>query len=111
MVLCVKSVRRAIKKRKQCAYSIIYQGQKSIIETKIFVTQTRLQEGKEQLADYLKTENVNEGYYVVFSNKHSDEDALYFDEMINGKRIYTYIIRTNFERPSRRRPRKAASTK
>jgi hypothetical protein len=85
---------------------ILYRGQKSIVETKIFVTQTRLQEGKEQLADYLKTEKTDEGYYVVFSNKHGDADTLYFDEIISGKRIYTYIIRTNFERPSRRRPRK-----
>lgn len=87
---------------------ILYHGRKYIIETKIFVTQTRLQDGKERLADYLRTEGVSEGYYVVFSSKHTDVDTLYFDETINGKRIYTYIILTNFEHPSRRRPRKSA---
>lgn len=87
---------------------ILYQSRKYIVETKIFVTQTRLQDGKGQLADYLRTEGVSEGYYVVFSNKHTDADTLYFDEMIAGKRIHTYIILTNFERPSRR-PRKTTS--
>jgi hypothetical protein len=35
---------------------------------------------------------------VVFSPKHAERDALEFDEMINGKRIRTLIVRTNFER-------------
>lgn len=85
---------------------ILYQQQKYIIETKIFTDQAYLQNGKEQLAEYLATEEVSEGYYVVFSNKHTATDTLYFDEVIAGKRVYTYIILTNFERPSRRRPRK-----
>jgi len=89
---------------------ILYQQQKYIIETKIFTDQAYLQNGKEQLAEYLATEEVSEGYYVVFSNKHTATDTLYFDEVIAGKRIYTYIILTNFERPSRRRPRKTTLT-
>ena len=40
---------------------------------------------------------------MVFSRKHEETDTLYFDEMIDGKRIYTYIICTNFKQPSRRR--------
>lgn len=88
---------------------ILHQQHKYIIETKIFTDQAYFQNGKAQLADYLTTEGVTEGYYVVFSNKHTDADTLYFDEMIADKRIYTYIILTNFERPSRRRPRKTTS--
>lgn len=80
--------------------------EKHYIETKIFTDQAYFQNGKRQLADYLAAEGLTEGYYVVFSNKHADTDTLYFDETINGKRIYTYSILTNFERPSRRRPRK-----
>lgn len=87
---------------------ILYRRQKYIIETKVFVTQARLQDGKVQLADYLKTEGLTEGYYVVFSNKHSERDTLDFDETIDGKRIYTYIILTNFTRPSRNKAAKAA---
>ena len=84
---------------------ILVRGQKSIIETKIFSDQTYFQQGKHQLADYLATEGLSEGYYVVFSRKHVEDDTLYFDEIIDDKRIYTYIIRTDFKQPSRRRPR------
>ena len=86
---------------------ILYRQQKSIIETKVFTSLTRFENGKQQLADYLTTEGLQEGHYVVFSNKHSATDTLTFDEMIEGKRIYTYIILTNFEKPSRRRVRKS----
>ena len=82
---------------------ILYHQHKYIIETKIFTDQAYFQNGKQQLADYLATEGLTEGYYVVFSNKHTEADTLYFEELINSKRIYTYIILTNFERPSRRR--------
>jgi hypothetical protein len=81
---------------------ILYQQHKYIIETKRFIDQSYFENGKYQLADYLVSEGLSEGYYVVFSNKHSDEDTLYFDEPIAGKRIYSYIIRTNFAQPSRR---------
>lgn len=86
---------------------ILYRQQKYIIETKVFTSLTRFENGKAQLADYLTSEGVAEGYYVVFSSKHSVTDTLYFDERIDGKRIYTYIIVTNFEKPSRRRPRQS----
>lgn len=82
---------------------ILYHGKKYVIETKIFTTQTRFKQGKGQLAAYLTTEGLTEGYYVVFSNKHAQGDTLYFDEQIDGKRIHSYIIRTEFDQPSRRR--------
>lgn len=85
---------------------ILYGGRKTIIETKIFLTLQRFEQGKQQLADYLTTEGLTEGYYVVFSNKHSKDDPLYFDEIIHGKRIHTYLILTRFDRPSRNRKRK-----
>ena len=81
---------------------ILYQGHRYIIETKVFVSQTQYQHGKQQLADYLTSEGLNEGFYVVFSQKHSAADALFFDETIAGKRIRTYIIRTDFAPPSTR---------
>jgi hypothetical protein len=79
---------------------ILHQHQKYVIETKVFTDQYYFQKGKRQLADYLESEALAEGYYVVFSHKHADTDTLFFDEVINGKRIYTYIIRTDFGRPS-----------
>lgn len=81
---------------------ILFQQQKYVIETKIFRSALQFEKGKEQLADYLTSEGLNVGYYVVFSQKHSDQDTLYFDETIAGKRIRTYIIRTNLQPPSRR---------
>jgi hypothetical protein len=81
---------------------ILYKGRKYIIETKIFLSQTQVEHGKQQLADYCISENIAEGFYVVFTQKHQATDTLYFDEVVNDKRIRTYLIRTNFESPSTR---------
>jgi hypothetical protein len=89
---------------------ILYQKHKYVIETKIFLTQTQVQHGKQQLADYLTTEGIDEGFYVVFTQKHTAADILFFDEIVNGKRIRTYFIRTDFEQPSTR-PLTAQSNK
>lgn len=79
---------------------IRYQEQSYIIETKIYGQITNFKQGKAQLAEYLKTEGLAEGYYVVFSNVHTEQDTLYTIETISGKQIITHIIRTNFDRPS-----------
>ena len=76
---------------------ILHKNQKYIIETKIFTTHTRFQNGKHQLADYLEAERLDEGYYVVFSKSHATDDPLDFVEQIKGKRISTYIVPVNFE--------------
>jgi hypothetical protein len=80
---------------------ILYQNQKYVIETKRFVNHYYFQQGKGQLAEYLKSESISEGYYVVFSNLHTEKDELFSEELIQGKRIYTHIIPTKFEQPSR----------
>jgi hypothetical protein len=81
---------------------ILYRGHKYIIETKIFIDASYFEHGKSQLADYLASEGLAEGFYVGFTSKHSATDTLYFDEMIKGKRIHTWLIRTDFKAPSRR---------
>ena len=80
---------------------IRYQGNSDIIETKVYSDNTYFKRGKGQLAEYLKSERISEGYYVVFSNIHTEKDELFSSELIQGKRIYTYIIPTKFEQPSR----------
>jgi predicted transcriptional regulator len=80
---------------------IVYKNCRYLIETKIFSDNTRLKKGKGQLAEYLKSEGLDEGYYMVFSSLHTDENTLDFDEEIQGRRIYTYIICTSFPTPSR----------
>ncbi|MEM7531340.1 MAG: AAA-like domain-containing protein [Chloroflexota bacterium] len=79
---------------------IRFKEQKYIIETKIYTDDTYYKNGKYQLADYLDSEQLDEGYYVVFSNRHGVDDTLDFDETIEGKRIITLIVRTDFERSS-----------
>ena len=80
---------------------ILYQNQKYVIETKRFVNHYYFQQGKGQLAEYLKSEGISEGYYVVFSNRHTEKDELFSEELIQGKRITTHLIPTKFEQPSR----------
>jgi hypothetical protein len=80
---------------------IIYKNHRYLIEVKVFSSQIWLIKGKGQLAEYLKSEGLDEGYCVVFSNLHTDDDELYFEEQIKGKQIYTYIICTHFPTPSR----------
>lgn len=85
---------------------ILYRDHKYIIETKIFTDLSYFERGKRQLAAYLNTEGLAEGYYVVFSRKHSGEDVLEQEEMIDGKRIFTRLVRVDFDRPSRKKKRK-----
>ncbi len=86
---------------------ILFRGKKYIIETKIFTDLSYFQRGKKQLAEYLKSEGLDAGYYVVFSQKHAEEDKLEQEEVINGKRIVTRIIRVKFGRPSKSRTKRS----
>jgi len=79
---------------------IVYKNHRYLIEIKVFSNNTLLKKGKGQLASYLQSEGLNEGYCVVFSNLHTDDDKLYFEEQINSKQIYTYIVCTQFPTPS-----------
>ncbi len=80
---------------------IVYKNNRYLIEVKVFSNITLHKKGKGQLAEYLNSEGLNEGYYVVFSNLHTDDHILYEEEVIKGKQLYTYIICTNFPTPSR----------
>ncbi|CAN2039537.1 AAA family ATPase [Candidatus Magnetomoraceae bacterium gMMP-15] len=90
---------------------ILYKDQKYIIETKIFINNIYFENGKLQLAEYLESEGLKDGYYIVFSNKHTEKDKLEFDETVNEKQIYTCIIRTNFDMPSKKKARKRRKSK
>jgi hypothetical protein len=82
---------------------IRYQNRSYIIEVKVFSTPTSFKQGKGQLVEYLKSEGLSVGYYVVFSPLHTEKDTLETEDIIGGKRIYTHIILINFEQPSRAR--------
>ncbi|MBF0101584.1 MAG: AAA-like domain-containing protein [Desulfobacterales bacterium] len=80
---------------------ILYKRKSYIIETKRFVSQHYFNQGKAQLLEYMKSERLSDGYYVVFSNKHTETDALRSEDLIENRRIYTHIIPISFEQPSR----------
>ena len=83
------------------AVIIRYQKYSYLIETKMYSDETYFKKGKGQLVKYLKSEKLEEGYYVVFSHQHSEQDECFTEEIIQGKRIYTLMILLKFEQPSR----------
>ena len=54
---------------------ILHNERKYIVETKIWRSDRLYTEGKRQLAAYLLTEGVTEGYYVVFDHREVPEAA------------------------------------
>lgn len=56
-------------------------------------------QGKQQLAAYLSTEGVEEGYYVVFDHRETPEPCTE-TETINGLTIRSYVIPVVQEWPS-----------
>ena len=79
---------------------ITHSQQKYIIETKIWRGDSRYQAGKKQLATYLKSEGVTEGYYIVFDHRQ-DPEAQVETETIEGLTIRSYIIPVMQEMPSK----------
>ena len=72
---------------------VSFAGEEFVIELKIWRGEKYEVEGKVQLAEYLKTRNLNEGYLVTFSflkNKTIQEEPEWVEH--DGKRIYEAII-------------------
>ena len=78
---------------------ITHNQRKYIIETKIWRGDNRYQAGKKQLASYLKTEGMKEGYYIVFDHRENPE-PLVETETIEGLVIRCYIIPVLQELPT-----------
>jgi len=78
---------------------ILHQGDKHIVETKIWGGKSLYQAGKRQLAEYLKLEGVREGYYVVFDHRKNPE-ARFETDMIDGKTIVSYCIEVKQKKSS-----------
>jgi hypothetical protein len=78
---------------------ILHNSQKYIVETKIWEGNKRYQAGKRQLAQYLKLEQVQEGYYIVFDHRAKPQ-ARMEEEIIEGKAIISYCIPVLQEKPS-----------
>ena len=72
---------------------VSFAGEEFVIELKIWRGEKYEVEGKVQLAEYLKTRGLNEGYLVTFSflkNKTVQEEPEWVEH--DGKRIYEAII-------------------
>ncbi len=78
---------------------ITHNQRKYIVETKIWRGDTRYQAGKKQLAAYLKLENVQEGYYVVFDHRKEPEPRVETDHL-DGLTIRSYVIPVIQKAPS-----------
>jgi len=60
---------------------VVYQGNRYVIETKIWRGKAAFDKGLTQLAKYLETEGEEQGYYVVFHARPN----------VYGKLTYTYL--------------------
>ena len=72
---------------------VSFSGEEFVIELKIWRGEKYEVEGKVQLAEYLKTRNLSEGYLVTFSflkNKTIQEEPEWVEH--DGKRIYEAVI-------------------
>ncbi len=78
---------------------IIHNQQKYIVETKIWRGDGRYQSGKKQLAAYLRSEGLTEGYYIVFDHRQEPEPQVK-TEVLEGLTIRSYVIPVMQEPPS-----------
>ena len=78
---------------------ILHNGQKYIVETKIWEGERRYQAGKKQLAAYLTLEGAREGYYVVFDHRAAPEPRVE-TERLEGLTIRSYVIPVMQTHPS-----------
>ena len=78
---------------------ILHNEKKYIVETKILRSERGYTKRKQQLAAYLATEGVTEGYYVVFDHREVPEVRTE-TETIDGLTIRSYVIPVVQERPS-----------
>ena len=78
---------------------IVHNQQKYIVETKIWRGDSRYQAGKKQLAAYLSSEGIIEGYYIVFDHRQNPEPRVE-TETIDGLTVRSYIIPVMQELPS-----------
>ena len=78
---------------------ILHNQRKHIVETKIWRSDRSYSQGKQQLAAYLSTEGITDGYYVVFDHREAPEPRTE-TEAIDGLTIRSYVIPVVQEHPS-----------
>ncbi|ETW92887.1 MAG: hypothetical protein ETSY1_41665 [Candidatus Entotheonella factor] len=77
---------------------VVYQGQRYIVETKVWRGQRRFDAGLDQLQGYLETEGQTEGFYVVFHARPNvygklPDDQLEYTIQRGRITIHVYLVR------------------
>ena len=77
---------------------VVHQGQRYVIETKIWRGPVAYEAGLTQLATYLESEGQATGYYVLFHARPQvygklPYDQLEFTTQANGKTIHVFLVR------------------
>ncbi len=69
-------------------------GQEYLIETKVYYSQSKFEDGKKQLAYYCKSSGLNTGIYLVFkpTNQKYPKNVKEQTEKLNDINIKTYLI-------------------
>lgn len=76
-----------------------HNGNKYVVETKVWRNEKAYQAGKHQLAAYLKLEKAIEGYYIVFDYREHANQQIETDT-VDGVTIQSYVIPVLQRRPS-----------
>ena len=79
---------------------ILHNTRKYVVETKIWEGDLLYEAGKKQLAKYLRIENVNESYYVVFDHRKNPQLQVE-TQTLQDLTIRSYVIPVVQERPSK----------
>ncbi len=87
-------------------------GHEQVVEAKVYKNMTQFEDGKAQLAYYVQRLGLKIGYFLVFVNTEvTHPDVLEADEMLEGVRIKTYLVRFDLEKdftiPRKKKPAKA----
>jgi hypothetical protein len=70
-----------------------YKNQKAVVEVKIWYGERRYGGALAQLAKYLKSENLDRGYLVVFDRRENVPKAYSFKEhQVAGKKIQAWVV-------------------
>jgi hypothetical protein len=74
-------------------------GHEQVVEAKVYKNITQFTDGKAQLAYYIQHLGLKMGYYLVFVNTDvTHSEVIEADEMIEGVRIITYLVRYELEK-------------
>ena len=88
-------------------------GHEQVIEAKVYRNITQFNDGKAQLAYYAQHLGLSIAYYLVFAHSEvTHSEVLEADEIIEGIRIKTYLVRYELDKDfTVPRKKKAAKTK